>query len=340
MGTTMPEVSVIICAYNPKADYLRRTLDALRAQTLSKDRWELLLVDNASEPPLESALISWHPNGRSVVESQPGLAGARLRGIHEASGGLLVFVDDDNLLDPSYLSEALAISREWVRLGAFGSGDIVPEFECPPQDYLRKYTHFLSLRQNDKDVWSNVIPTSAATPWGAGLCVRAEVAKAYCKFSDKSSFRIPERRGRNLATRFFRPVVHLACGGQDMEIGYFACSLGLGMGNFTRLRLTHLIRKERVREEYLLRMVEGQELAWALLAYKWLGAIPRSPFSPRRLLSLARIVLLCRGVERRAHFAQVRATVEARDIILANRNGMSNRQTTEGLTQLDVAPGN
>jgi hypothetical protein len=105
-----------------------------------------------------------------------------------------------------------------------------------------------------------------------------------------------------------------------MEIGYFGCSLGLGMGNFTRLRLTHLIGKERVGEEYLLRMVEGQELAWALLAYKWWGAIPRSPFSPRRLLTLARVILLYRGVDRRAYFAQVRATVEARAIILSNRN--------------------
>src|SRR5262249_3070210 len=126
--------------------------------------------------------------------SQAGLAPARRRGIHEALGDLLVFVDDDNLLDPSYLSEALSISRDWVRLGAFGSGNIVPEYEVQPQGYLSKYTHFLSLRQNEKDVWSNVIPTSAATPWGAGLCVRAEVARAYCEFDDKSSFDT-DRRG-------------------------------------------------------------------------------------------------------------------------------------------------
>ena len=175
----MPEISVIICTHNPKRDYLQRTLDALRAQTLLKDRWELLLVDNASEPPLDSALISWHPNARCIVENELGLAPARRRGIHEASAGLLVFVDDDNLLDASYLSEAIAISRDWVRLGAFGSGAIVPEFECQPQKYLEKFINFLSVRQNEKDFWSNMIPTSAATQWGAGLCVRTEVARAY-----------------------------------------------------------------------------------------------------------------------------------------------------------------
>jgi glycosyltransferase involved in cell wall biosynthesis len=327
MENRMPEVSVIICTHNPKLDYLRRTLDALRAQTLLKDRWELLLIDNASESPLEPALISWHPNARCIVENELGLAPARRRGIHEASAGLLVFVDDDNLLDASYLSEAIAISRDWVRLGAFGSGAIVPEFECQPENHLQKFTHFLSLRQNDKDFWSNMIPSSGATTWGAGLCVRSEVARAYCEFSDKSSFKISDRQGKNLVS------------GQDMEIGYFACSLGLGTGNFLRLRLTHLIPKERVREEYLLRMMEGQELAWALLAYKWLGVIPRSPFSPRRLLTLAKAILLCRRVDRRAHFAQVRATVEARRIIFANLRQIPKQETTVALTRFDDAPG-
>ena len=82
-------------------------------QTLLKDRWELLLVDNASKPALASSIdISWHPNGRHIAEGEIGLAPARRRGICEASADLLVFVDDDNLLDPSYLLEALAISRE------------------------------------------------------------------------------------------------------------------------------------------------------------------------------------------------------------------------------------
>jgi glycosyltransferase involved in cell wall biosynthesis len=335
----MPEVSVIICSRNPRLDYLRRTLEALRAQTLLRDVWELLLVDNASKPALVSLLdISWHPKARHIAESEVGVAPAYRRGINEASADLLVFVDDDNLLDPSYLSEALAISREWVQLGAFGSGAIIPEFECQPDKHLQKFVHFLSIRRNDKDFWTNVIPTSAATPWGAGLCVRTEVARAYCEFKDRSSFKILDRQGRNLASGSgpgWRDGKRLPFEiYQDMEIAYFACSLGLGMGNFTRLKLTHLIPKERVQEEYLLRMMEGQELAWALLAYKWMGVIPSSPFCPRRLLSLAEATLLRRRVDRRAHFAQRRATAEARRIIFADRDAMS--KTTGA--RFNVAP--
>jgi glycosyltransferase involved in cell wall biosynthesis len=309
----MFEVSVIICSHNPRPDYLQRTLDALQAQTLVKDRWELLLIDNASKPPLKSSLdISWHPNARHIAESELGVVSARQRGIREASAGLLIFVDDDNLLDPSYISEALTISREWVRLGVFGSGAIIPEFECEPEVYLKKFIHYLALRQNGTDYWSNVIPCWKATPFGAGLCVRPEVARAYCEFNERTSIKITSRKGEGLEN------------GEDVEISYVACSLGLGMGTFAGLRLTHLIPKERVKEGYLLRMVEGQEFSHALLAYKWSGVIPRSPFSLRGILSLAKTILVRRKIDRRAHFAWVRATIKARHIILVNvRKGQS-----------------
>jgi glycosyltransferase involved in cell wall biosynthesis len=325
----MLEVSVIICSHNPNLNYLRRTLDALRAQTLSKHCWELILVDNASKPALASLLdISWHPSARHIVETELGLAPARRRGINEASADLLVFVDDDNLLDPSYLSEALAISREWVQLGTFGSGAIIPEFERQPADYLKKFLHLLALRQNDRDVWSKVISSPTVTPWGAGLCVRKEVARAYSEFSDRSSFSIIDRQGQSLVS------------GQDVEISYFACTLGLGMGIFTALRLTHLIPKERVEEGYLLRMVEGQDLSCALLAYKWLGAIPQSPLSLRGFLTFAKTVLLRGKIDRRVYFANLRATLKARRMIYAERKKSQKDSRKSGGTELvpSVAP--
>src|ERR1700722_2249773 len=97
-------VSVIICSHNPRENYLRRVLDALRAQTLPAQEWELLLVDNASTEPLAGRFdLSWHPNARHVREEKTGLTPARLRGIAEANGELLVFVDDDNVLRSDYL---------------------------------------------------------------------------------------------------------------------------------------------------------------------------------------------------------------------------------------------
>jgi GT2 family glycosyltransferase len=45
-------LSVVIPTHNPRQDYLRRVLEALRGQTLPREQWELLVVDNGSRVPL------------------------------------------------------------------------------------------------------------------------------------------------------------------------------------------------------------------------------------------------------------------------------------------------
>src|SRR5690348_1101571 len=99
-------LSVITCAHNSRDDYLMRVTNALNNQTLDKASWEYLLIDNASAERLAEKIdLSWHPKARLVREEKLGLTPARLRGIREATGEMLVFVDDDNVLDPDYLKE-------------------------------------------------------------------------------------------------------------------------------------------------------------------------------------------------------------------------------------------
>jgi glycosyltransferase involved in cell wall biosynthesis len=43
------DLSVVICTRNPRPKSLRRVLQALSHQTLPLNRWELLVIDNASE---------------------------------------------------------------------------------------------------------------------------------------------------------------------------------------------------------------------------------------------------------------------------------------------------
>jgi glycosyltransferase involved in cell wall biosynthesis len=119
-------ISVIICTHNPREDFLRRTLAALRAQTLPTTQWELLLIDNASEKSL-SALwdLAWQPNARPLRENELGLTSARLRGIREAQGELLVFVDDDNVLADNFLAAAAELFSKRADLGV-ASGRILP----------------------------------------------------------------------------------------------------------------------------------------------------------------------------------------------------------------------
>src|SRR5690242_20640193 len=127
----MVDVSVIICTHNPRSQYLRRVLKALRNQTLPLNQWELLIIDNASHQPLTSAAwdVSWHPLTRIIREDELGLSVARRRGMRASSANVLVFVDDDNVLELNYLATTLQISQGWPLLGVWGSGCIRPEFE-------------------------------------------------------------------------------------------------------------------------------------------------------------------------------------------------------------------
>src|SRR6266567_9354803 len=151
----MLDVSVVICAHNPRPEYFHRVLESLRNQTISMDRWELLIVDNASNVPLASTWnVSWHPNGHHIVEDELGLASARRRGIREAIADLLVFVDDDNVLDPDYLNEAINIKRDWPLLGVWGSGTTIPECEVPYPEELKKWIPH--CRDVKHAYWSNV----------------------------------------------------------------------------------------------------------------------------------------------------------------------------------------
>ena len=305
----MIQASLIICAHNPRPHYLDRVLEALRKQAVPYDQWELLLVDNASDPALAPLWdISWHPNARHIRENELGLAAARRRGIIEATAELLVFVDDDNILAEDYLTQALKIKQEWPMLGTWGSGTIVPEFERQPAEYLRPYLVCLALRCNKEVYWSNVLTCSASTPNGAGMCVRASVTNEYCRLQKTEEIRLTGRKGTALV------------GHEDYEIAYVGCSLGFGMGVFPKLRMTHLIPKERVSDKYLLRLTVGNQVSEGLLAYKWLGETPPDSFSSKGILSMVKNVLLTGHLfHRRHHLAQVRGRIAARRAIASHQ---------------------
>jgi hypothetical protein len=254
--TRLP-ASVIICTHNPRHDYLKRCLAALEHQTLPKDQWELIIVDNASAsesvPPRS---LTWHPRTRILSEPKLGLTPARLCGIRAAKGDLLVFVDDDNVLDPDFLEITLRIGRERPFLGSW-SGQCRPEFEQPPPEWTRRYWGNLVIRQFEQDVWSNLPRLPDTMPCGAGLCVRRSAALHYVFLheSGKRSFQF-DRTGSSLLS------------GGDNDLAACACDIGLGVGLFSSLRLTHLIPAARLTEAYLIQLLEGIALTATILDWE------------------------------------------------------------------------
>jgi glycosyltransferase involved in cell wall biosynthesis len=246
-------VSVIICAHNPRRHYLTRVLDALNGQSLPKENWELLLIDNASDTLLSNYDLSWHPHARHVREDALGLTNARLTGIRDSAADLLVFVDDDNVLASDYLEIALTLSEKWPMLGAF-SGNIAGEFESEPPNWTREYFGYLTIVDTKKDQWSNVMYVGLTTPVGAGMCIRKGIADHY-----RTNVLKDERR-RSLG----RTGTSLAAS-EDADMAYTACDMGFGCGRFTSLRITHLIPPGRLEEDYLVRIVRESTYSGSLL---------------------------------------------------------------------------
>jgi glycosyltransferase involved in cell wall biosynthesis len=278
------DVSVVVCTHNPRPDYLRRTLNALAAQTLPREAWELLVVDNASTECLaDSWDLSWHPRGRHVREPRLGLIWARISGIAETRGDLLVFVDDDNLLAPAYLEQALEIARQWPYVGVFGPGRLEPEFETEPPPRVRAQLYRLALRDASSPRWGNNPGDADSVPWGAGLCVDRRVATGYRdRIDDLGVADVLGRRGREL------------CAGEDELFSWVSAAAGLGCGVFPELRVTHLIPGDRLREEYLLRLIQDHAFSHGVLRYRSSGR------HPRRISWERRVRLLLHGMRRGA----------------------------------------
>ncbi len=268
------ELSVIICTHEPRRDYLDRTIASLKEQRLNKNEWELILVDNASsaEKPV-IADLSWHVNARLVREDKLGLTMARLRGISESRGALMVFVDDDNVLSPDYLEVVLDLSTKYSQLGVIGSGCIVPEFEQEPDKELKPYLPMLALREIERIHWSND-PTDNQIPWGAGMVVRRSVAERYLALILED----PMKQGLDRAGTMLN-----SCG--DDEFSWVACGMGLGKGLFPQLKLVHLIGRSRVERSYLLRLAEGHAFSHALLDHMH-GVRPKKGLPPPAVKSL------------------------------------------------------
>jgi glycosyltransferase involved in cell wall biosynthesis len=304
-------------------DYLERVLRALDDQSLGKEKWEMVLVDNASQMPLKDAInLKWHPGARIVREDTLGLAAARIRGVEESRTDVLVFVDDDNVLRRDFLDQCQRIASEWPQIGVWG-GTLKAEFECPPPDHLVPHLKALALRHVLKANWSNVWNCNAAEPLGAGLCVRRQVAVEYCEHYRKTSLRIGDRTGNNLLS------------GGDTEIAYVSCRMGMGMGVFPELELVHLIPERRLEEDYLVNIAEGISTSSIVLKYKWGSIVPESPYSLLVILRLLKHCFTKRGIERRLSWASFKARLAAERIIAeGQRKQRSNDCGESGVHQL------
>ena len=262
----IPSISIVICTYNPRMDYFKLCLNGIIQASQILKPLEILIIDNNSQNEFE--LEEYVQNfiiasgARLIKESQQGLTPARLRGIKEAKGNLLLFIDDDNIINENYFSEGILISEENPKIGAW-SGVVNLIFEKEPEQWTEKYWGMLVYRNFEKEIWSNLPHLAETMPSGAGMFVRKSVAEHYYRlhYDGFRKFQL-DRAGNALLS------------GGDNDLAACSCDLNLGVGLFSKLKLDHVIPKERLTLSYLLRLTEGIAMS-SLILKSFRGEYPK-----------------------------------------------------------------
>lgn len=132
------QISAIICTLN-RADYLRKAIQSLVEQTLNKDLFEIIVVDNNSTDNTQEVVkkeFGTVTNLHYLFEPILGLSQARNTGWKNAKGKYIAYLDDDAIANPSWLEQIIqAFETIEPQPGCVG-GKVEAIWEAPRPDWL------------------------------------------------------------------------------------------------------------------------------------------------------------------------------------------------------------
>lgn len=297
-------ISVIVCTYNPDPSVFGRCLSSIATALERIEEAELLIIDNNSAQPVERLRLPPELGLRKVRfvrEEVQGLTPARLRGIRESTGELIVFVDDDNFPRPDFFAEGLRIADEFPFIGSF-SGKVELCFEKEPPEWTTPYHGMLVKRTFSRNIWSNLPTLDETMPCGAGLFVRRAAANHYLLLHDSGMRRIQlDRTGESLFS------------GGDNDLAACACDIGMGVGLFHELVIDHHIPASRLEKDYLLRLMRGIYTS-SIVVKSLRGEKPQPYTFGRKVLDGLRLLIMD-PLKRDFYRAQLRGEADGRKMI-------------------------
>jgi glycosyltransferase involved in cell wall biosynthesis len=106
-----PLVSICIPAYNSER-YINETISSVKNQTYKN--WELIIVDDGSTDGTKKAVKSWLHDDRIqlICQQKSGASAARNTAYQRSKGGLIKFLDSDDLMNREMLAAQVALSND------------------------------------------------------------------------------------------------------------------------------------------------------------------------------------------------------------------------------------
>lgn len=170
-----PRASIVICTLG--GSQLEQCLDSL-AKEQSTSSSELIVVDNRGTPETKEVVRSLAGHlrfpVRYVIEPELGSSNARNCGIRAAEGDVILFTDDDVLVEPGWIDSLMAAFDDPAVGGA--GGRVLPGWPFPPPPWMQgPDADALSLPDYGADA---KLLDRECRPIGANMAIRAAVAKA------------------------------------------------------------------------------------------------------------------------------------------------------------------
>lgn len=133
--TSSPSLSAILCTYN-RAPLLNLVLNSLTMQTLDKEVYEIIVVDDGSSDKTKQVVESYKARLplRYVYQRNAGLASAKNHGIFLARGEILLFIDDDDVAGAKLLEAHLGTHARYAAdyYAVLGHTSLDPEIAARP----------------------------------------------------------------------------------------------------------------------------------------------------------------------------------------------------------------
>lgn len=234
-------LSVILCTYN-RERYIYNVLQSIAAGGFGD--YEIVLVNNNSTDGTESECQRFakdHPEVamRYCVEKQQGLSYARNRGIMESQGEVLVYVDDDAVVNREYLqtyADFFNRNKEAVAAG----GPITPRYDgCEEPSWMSHYTRQLVTGELNLGTREREFP-KGAFPGGGNAAYRKSV------FNEVGLFNVElGRKGSSLI------------GAEEKDLFDKMTSRGMKFYYLPNAILYHLIPPKKLTQDYFDRLTYG-----------------------------------------------------------------------------------
>ncbi len=152
------KISTIVPVYNTEK-YVGRCIDSIIAQTFSD--WELILVDDGSSDGSPKILEDYKEKDSRIkvihqMNAGPGLA--RNRGIENAAGEYIVFIDSDDVIKPDYFEK---LSEETADVVFIDVDQVDENFNVIHKEHLSDFRNlskdeFLRGQMTGKILWGGV----------------------------------------------------------------------------------------------------------------------------------------------------------------------------------------